>query len=140
MLKKIALALLIVCLLPVYALADPDPIIGAWYVDIEFSEGPKIAETENYIRAIMILTFEESGDISLSEIDYTPNNVEAVSAAICGKWERSGLVGYTTSIIGIGVNDAYIRDGVLYVIIADGVYYGFHRMDHFGWYTELIRK
>ena len=118
-----------------------DPIIGCWYCDWEMTDEISIPGYEDYTRLVMILSFEDSGSIIRSEIDFKGNIAEMSAPATVGKWKYVDKNTYSLSILAIGVEEAYIVGDILYAMAAEkGLYFGYHRMIPLNYYTQLYRK
>lgn len=139
--KTLSLVFILLILFTSISLAEEQNlIIGVWYADIEMKDGPKVPEYEQVIRIVVILTFEENGNITSHEIDYLNTNIESQEPAIIGQWQKMGKY-YITKILGVGENMAYIQDEKLNIKIFDDVtYYAFRKMVPFGWYTDMKAK
>lgn len=118
-----------------------DPLIGVWYFDMEMADGPTMPQWEGYTRFIRIATFEESGDVVGFGVDFRGVITEVSGPYILGKWEKIEGNQYSVSIIGVGTETAYIKDDVLYLIsLEKDTYYGYHKMIHMDWYTQILSK
>lgn len=139
--KKAITALLILsiifCSIPSRC-EETDPIIGCWYANIPLDGEIKIPGYENYIREVLLLTFEKNGDITRCSIDFDGKTPVVSGPAIVGKWSKAEGINYSISIIAAGTSKAYIVGGVLFAMaLVKDVYYGFHKMDTFDWYSEM---
>lgn len=120
---------------------DTDPIIGCWYADMTLNEDIILAGTEEYIRAVMILSFEENNSIISIEIDYDGINANIIGPSVVGKWEKISEGEYSLKILGLGTQTAYLDDDILAAIVATKDYYcNLHKMILFDWYEDLYRK
>lgn len=137
--KRIIPLVLVLLLLSAAALAaDPDPIVGVWYADMVMADAPQLDEYREYIRAVMIMTFEENGNITLKEIDFKGTGFEEQPAAVIGKWEKNNVLTYKTRIVGAGEKIAYLKNDIIYVSVTeDDLHFMFHRMTPFDWYSDL---
>lgn len=118
--------------------ADPDPIVGVWYANMVMADAPQMDEYRDYIRAVMILTFEENGNITFKELDFKGTGFEEPAAAVIGKWEKNNVLTYKTRIIGAGEKTAYLKSDILYAsVTADDVHIMFRRMTPLDWYTDI---
>ena len=135
--KRIAALFITFVLLSAFASADAlDPIIGVWYANIETRDLPQIDGYEDLIRSVMIMTFEENGNITYKSIDFKATTINEEPAAIAGKWENK-LLYYNVSIIGGGEYRSYLRNDILSISFDGQTYYMFRKMVPFDIYNDL---
>lgn len=121
--------------------AEKDPIIGCWYLDMETTADLSLSWEDTYIRAVMLLTFEENGAITRVEIDYTENGPEIIGPAKIGKWEKGEGNKYTLSIVALGIETAHIYgEELLAIAVVKDYYYRFHKMIGFNWFLDILTK
>ncbi len=125
----------------VFPASSDDPIIGCWYCDWELTDEISLPGYEDYTRFVMLLSFEKSGSIIRSEIDFKGTTAEVSGPATVGKWEYSDHNEYSLSIIALGVEKAYIVGDMLYAIAAEKeLYFGYHKMIPLDYYTQMYTK
>jgi len=137
--KNLFCVLLIVALiLPSACFADdPDPITGAWYIMLDYSEYPQSPETNGKNYMFYILVFEESGTISGMSAESTVTTGLFGSASAVGTW--SNVNGkYTVNLIGVGSNSAEFDNDRLLVQMTPNVWYSMQRMNKGDWYSDLV--
>ena len=136
-LMKRFICLLLVCLLfPLVSIADdPDPIVGAWYIMLNYKEYPT-AETEGKNYMIYIMICNEDGTIDGISAESNQSGLTANGSGI-GKWEnRDGT--YAISIIGLGRNPAEFSGDRLLVQMTENIWYSMQRMYFGDWYSDLV--
>ena len=120
--KLLAIILLVAVLLPVIALADPDPIVGCWYIHYDKSVTPELAVNfQDYDRIIAVYCFFEDGTIACLECDVIAGNSTPTYGG-AGKWEKNGTE-YSYSILGFGSGRCFIREGSLYLGLSNNAVY-----------------
>jgi len=136
--KKLLALILILVFLPVVSFADdPDPIVGAWYIMLDYNEIPVSAETAGKEFMFYIVFFDESGTISaVSGESLTSTGLYASGSAI-GTWSKSGEK-YTANMIGIGSNSAEISGDRLYLQMMPNVWYSMQRFHMGSWYSDIV--
>ena len=137
--KRIISVLLIICIVfPVCSFADDqDPIVGAWYIMLDYREGPQMAETAGKTYMFYILFFEGSGNISAVSGEATESFGLTASGSRVGQWVKENGK-YSLSIVGIGTNPAEFSGDRLLVQVTTNVWYSMQRMNLGGWYTDMI--
>ena len=137
--KLITLLLILALLMPATVLADPDPIIGAWYIMLDYREYPETEQTagKNYMMYIMI--FEESGTISGVSAESAQDTGIAAACSAIGTWTNSDGK-YTVNLIGIGSNSAEFIEDRLLVQMTQNVWYSMQRMNLGSWYSDLVYR
>ncbi len=139
--KKLLTVLLILALLPACSLAYEDPIVGIWYFDMDYSDAPDPSYFKNYTNAIFLLHALPTGELARFEIDITQDHKqETLDYTITGKWKRTGSNMYTLSIVGVGENMAFMKDGVLHAILYKDTYTVLHKMIPLDWYNDLYLR
>lgn len=100
--KLITIILVLALLLPAAALAaDPDPIVGYWYMYYDGVAYPEfVSNFGNYDSFLDLYFFAEDGTIMLLENAIKDGSATPTFTS-CGKWEKK-LFSYNFSIIGIG--------------------------------------
>jgi len=138
--KLLAIILLIAVLLPAAALADPDPIVGSWYLCYDKLEAPEMAYTfEGYDKVIVIYNYTEEGYISVLEGDINGMSCSPVFYT-AGKWEKTDT-GYKCSIIGSGEINLILEGDYLFSQIPDSVgYMTMRRIIPLNPYKDVVRK
>ena len=137
--KLITLILILALFLPAAALAaDPDPIVGGWYVSFDYRDSPyKDPSIEGKDYMFYILFFQDDGLISGVSGEHLTESGLTANAAGLGKWSNENGV-YTASIIGLGsINPVFDGDRLL-VEMASSVYYSMRRLEIGSWYTDLV--
>ena len=137
--KLITILLILSLLLPAAALAaEPDPIVGCWYLYIDVEKYPEMRATfgENDIIADMYF-FNSDGTISLLEAAIAGGKCTPTYAA-CGKWS-AGSSGYNVSIMGIGETTMTVSGDDAFIKVANATSYlnmKFRRLVIFNFYTD----
>lgn len=136
--KLITIILILALLLPAAAPAEQqDPILGAWYIMLDYSEYPATAESAGKKYMLYIMIFEEDGTISgISGESLETTGLYANGSAI-GTWQNNGGA-YTVNMIGVGSNAAEFSGDRLLVQMTGNVWYSMQRMNWGGWYTDLV--
>ena len=137
--KLITLLLILALALPALALAEePDPIVGAWYVMLDYTEYPgSTKEIEGRSYKIHIIKFEVDGSFSLiNTIAMQTGEIESMGSKM-GKWEKAEN-GYVLSMYGGGTNKAEFSEGNLLVQVMKEAWYVMHPMIIGDWYTDFI--
>ena len=138
--KLIAIIMIIALLLPATVLADnPDPIVGAWYIMLNYNDMPyedkSGSEGKNYMIYVMI--FEDTGAIS----GISGESLQGIgfygSGTPIGTWVNAGGK-YTASVTGIGVINPAIEGDRLIVQMTTNVYYSMRRIEMGSWEDDLI--
>lgn len=137
--KLIAVALILALLLPAFALAEPDPIVGAWYVMFNYDDIPYTADVGGREYMLYILFFEDDGTVSGATIEALEDNTFSANASVIGKWSSKNGV-YNVSIIGMGESTAELKEDRLIIAAYESVYYSMQRINWSSWYTDLIVK
>ena len=133
--RLITIILILAMLLPAAALADPDPIVGAWYVMLDYRQSPTPDYTgKTYMLYIMI--FEEDGAISCISGEHLATGLYASGSTI-GSWKNeSGK--YSVRVIGIEPGYAEFSEDRLLVQMTTNVWYSMQRMNMGDWDKELV--
>ena len=136
--KKLFCLLLVLLLVPFSTFADdPDPIVGAWYIMLDYTEYPQTADTENKNYMFYMMIFEENGTISgVSGESLKTTGLYASGSAI-GTWSNDNGK-YTFNMIGVGSNAAEFDGDRLLVQMTTNVWYSMQRMNKGNWYSDLI--
>lgn len=139
--KIIISVLLIVCMLvPAVAFADDqDPITGAWYIMLDYREGPQTSQTIGKTYMIYVLFFEESGSISAVSGEIMEATGLTASGTRVGTWVNSNGK-YTVSIVGIGTYPAEFSGDRLLVQVTSSAWYSMQRMNVGNWYTDIVMR
>ena len=136
--KLIAVALVIAMFLPMAALAETDPIVGCWYMNIDLKQYPELKSTYgNFDQIIDIYVFDESGNISGLEAIITDGTSTPTFTGV-GKWEKN-LFGYNVNLIGLGQstmtvngNEAYLKSKTFNISMK------FRRLVNFDPYNDYV--
>lgn len=136
--KLITITLILALLLPVAVLAEaPDPIVGAWYMMLDYRQGPQTAETKGKKLMILIMIFEEDGTLSWITSDSDETNGIVVQGETVGTWSRNGN-NYNVNIIGTGTNRAELTDDRLLVEVMQNAWYTMRPMELGSWYSDVV--
>lgn len=136
--KRFFCLLAVLVLLPFAVIAEEaDPIIGTWYIMLDYTEYPQTAETNGKNYMLYILVFEESGTISGVSAESTNTTGLYGSASAVGTWSNDNGK-YTVNLIGVGSNSAEFDNDRLLVQMTPNVWYSMQRMNKGNWYTDLI--
>ena len=136
--KKLLSVVLLLCLLiPAACAEEQDPITGAWYIMLDYSEYPATAETAGKDYMLYIMIFEPSGRISAVSGESLQTTGLYAYGSTVGTWEKNGDA-YTVSLIGVGINSAEFSGDRLLVQMTENVWYSMRRMDLANWYTDMI--
>ena len=134
--KLIAIILILALLLPAAALAA-DPIEGAWYIMLDYDDGPQTAETADKDYMFYIMIFEPSGTISGVSCEASKTTGLFANGSAVGTWSNNGGK-YTVNVVGIGSNTAEFSGDRLLVQMTENVWYSMQKMNMGGWYTDLM--
>ena len=136
--KKLLSFILILCIfIPAAVAEEQDPIVGAWYIMLDYSEYPASPETAGKNYMLYIMVFEPSGTISgISGESAEATGLAAYGSAV-GTWENTGG-SYIVNLIGVGSNSAEFSGDRLLVQMTENVWYSMRRMDWASWYTDMI--
>lgn len=141
--KRLILILIICCIVACNTLgiSEEDPILGGWYVFINASDLPSSPSIDAVAHAIMVVTFEENGNITFGEVDYGKDGSIAINEPTSiGKWERNGTE-YSSSIVTVGKDKMFFEGDLLYVMLFNNsTYVGLRKMEVFDPYTNIYRK
>lgn len=137
--KLLCLILALAVLIPAAALAaDPDPIVGAWYLTLDYretsSDDPIIAG-KKYM--VYILIFDESGTVYNMVAESNKNLGFYGSCSTAGAWVQSGGT-YVVSLSNIGTCSPTIEDGRLIIRMTENVWYSMRRLEPGSWTDDLI--
>ena len=140
--KKLLIVILAMALLlPAVTLADPDPIVGAWYV---FYDANVHSEVRTWINgcdsSLFIFYFDESGDIYQNTISRTYLNFAPASTQI-GKWAAGTDGHYVISIVGRGETfDAYFdNEDMIAQLGGDQTYFRIRKIVVLNPYVDLMK-
>ena len=135
--KKLLCLLLVFLFVPVFSFADPDPILGAWYIMFDYSEYPASPQTASKNYMIFIIVFEENGVISGISGESTDAAGLTASGSAIGTWKNENG-SYTLNIVGVGSNSGEFSGDRLLVQMAPNVWYSMQRLNLGDWYTDLV--
>ena len=116
-----------------------DPIIGAWYIMLDYRDGPQTAETIGKTYMLYVLVFEESGAISAVSGESTDITGLTAAGSRVGQWVNENGK-YTLSIVGIGTTPAEFSGDRLLVKVTTNIWYSMQRMNLGGWYTDMVLR
>ena len=140
--KLITVILILALFLPAAALAaDQDPIVGAWYIMLDYNEMPfeddGSVTGKNYM--LYVLIFEESGTIS----GFSGESVQGIgfygTGSTLGTWMNVDGV-YAATIAGIGTSRPTIEDDRLILRMAGRVHYSMRRLEIGSWTDDLVYR
>lgn len=137
--KLIAIVLIIALAVPALAMAETDPIVGAWYIMFDYSEYPYTNEVAGKNYMVYIMFFEESGTISGISGESDQSTGLTANGSAIGTWKNSGSF-YNVNLIGIGENKAEFSGDRLLVQMLPNIWYSMQRLNCGSWYTDLIYK
>lgn len=142
--KRFFLFILVLLLFPFSSFSESaDPIVGCWYLFFDCKELNEIIPEsfdKDYTYALIMLVFNENGNILGTEIEYTLSTGKSGNTAYLGKWEKDGS-NYKTSFFANGVEKAWFEDDLLYIcILNSSQYYGFHKMQTLDLYNNIYNK
>lgn len=140
--KLIAFIMILAMLMPAAAMAaDPDPIVGSWYLLYDKSLFPEMASTFNGADiAISVYWFMENGTIMSTE-----NSITGTSGVpkfiTAGRWSKSAD-SYNYGVIGLGEGTALVEDDKILLSLpgSDGYYMVMHRMIPFDPYHDYLMR
>lgn len=136
--KLITITLILAMLMSAAALAEtPDPIVGAWYLMLDYSNAPQTGETKDMKYSVLVMIFEEDGTLSCLSGDSTKTNGLTGQGAAVGTWQKNGGA-YTVNIIGSGSNRAELKDGRLLVEIMQYTWYSMRPLECGSWYSDIV--
>ena len=135
--KLTAVILILVLILPAIAVADPDPIVGAWYIMLDYTQYPSPdAVGKEYMFYIMV--FEEDGTISCVSAESTQDSGLTASGGTMGAWVNNGDNKYIISVLGIGTNKGELEGDRLFFQVTGNVWYSMQRMNMGDWYKDMV--
>lgn len=142
--KRLLALLVVFCLIPLCALGDDtsdNPILGGWYMFLRSKDLPSDPSLENVAQAVMIVTFEENGNITFSELDYNKDgSISTNEPSAVGKWEKDGS-DYVSSILTVGKDKMFFENDLLYIMLFNSsTYVGLRKMEPMDVYTNIYRK
>lgn len=138
-------ALLIICFIVLtcsFGVGETEnPILGGWYIFMNTADLPSDPSLDTIAHAIIIVTFEENGNITSGEIDYCKDGtIETREPTSIGKWNKDGS-DYVSSIVAIGKDKMFFENDLLYVMLFNNsTYVGLRKMDPFDPYTNIYIK
>lgn len=106
------------------ALADQDPIVGAWYTDIQTRDA---SVPGNIVYTLVVLFIEPDGSISYSMVT-TSGQGEALLPGRFASWTYSEGQYLVTNILSNDQFVAYLYGDILYTQFGLHTYTLFHRM------------
>ena len=139
--RLITVILILAMLLPASALAaDPDPIVGSWYMFFDVQKNPEMETLfQEFDRCYIIYTFSDAGIVYCLEND-VKDNTGTPSYATAGKWEKTGTT-YSVSLIGYGTGNAYIKENELFSELygIEDFYFRLRKLIAFDMYNDFAR-
>jgi len=136
--KLITIILAMALILPTAAPAeDKDPIIGAWYIMLDYRDIPETPESAGKNYMIYIMIFDDSGSITGITAEDIQNSGMVAQGAAIGTWSKTDD-GYTVNMIGVGSNRAEFSDDRLLVQMVQNVWYSMQRLNMGSWYNEIV--
>jgi hypothetical protein len=139
--KKALSILLALCLMlaAAAALAETDPIIGGWYIMLDYRDVPYQADVEGKTYMVYLMFFDDDGTISgISGERSTTTGLSALGSSI-GTWSNDNGV-YTANLVGIGAINPTIENDRLIVQMTEGVYYSMRRLELGSWYDDILYR
>lgn len=133
------LFLVFVLCVPFASAEGKDPIIGAWYIMLDYKEGPSVQEAADKNYMIYILFFNDDGTIDGISAEDLQSSGMVVEGASVGKWSNDKGV-YTANIMGIGSSSPTIENDRLLLKMVDNIYYSMRRLDMGDWYTDIVYR
>ena len=136
--KRLIALILAIVLFPVVSLSEePDPIVGAWYIMLDYNEIPVSAETAGKDFMFYIVFFDEDGKISgVSGESLETTGLYANGSGV-GSW--SNVDGkYTVNMIGVGSNSAELSGDRLFLQMLPNVWYSMQRLNMGSWYSDIV--
>ena len=137
--KLITIILTLVLLLPAAALAEKDPIIGGWYITLDYRDIAGTAGAENRAYMIYIMYFEDTGTITGISAESSTSGEFVSQGSVIGNWSRQGD-DYTVNVVGLGETHPTIENGRLIVKMVDTVHYSMRRMEQGSWFTDILYR
>lgn len=117
------------------------PFLGGWYAWMVATEAPNRSAFGDLTKMLLVITFEENGDITMTELDFTGSQIAQYGGTVAGSWVINADGKMITRIIGTGESEALIQDGLLYASLYDtSVLYAFHPFQPLDWYTGIRRR
>ena len=134
--KLIAVILILALLLPAAALAA-DPIMGAWYIMLDYSAYP--ADSGGKSLLLYVLLFDNQGKVFATTTEIMMDNTVNSLGDCVGEWSNNDGV-YTVSLIGIGTSNPTIEDDRLIIKMYENIHYSMRKLDFGSWYTDLVMR
>ena len=118
---------------------EKDPIIGAWYIMLDYEQGPSSPESSDKNYMIYVLFFDEDGTVNALSGEELKSTGFYCQGSPVGKWSND-KGSYTVSIMGFGTDNPTIENDRLLFKVIDSVYYSMHRLDMCDWYTDIVYR
>ena len=139
--KLLSVILILVLILPAATMAAaPDPIVGAWYLSLDYRE----TSTDDPFMAgkkymVYILIFDESGTIYSMVAEANQSYGFYGSCSTAGAWVQAGGT-YTASLSNIGTCNPTIENERLIIRITENIWYSMRRLELGSWTDDLIYR
>ena len=137
--KLLAIILILALLLPAAAMAAMDPIVGVWYIMLDYGEYPD-PSTEGKDIMFYVLLFDSKNVISAVTYERNKDGTMAAQAANMGTWSKNDDGTYTTNMIGAGTLKAVMNGDRLEVQMLEKIWYSMQRMNFGSWYTDILSR
>ena len=136
--KRLLCLFLALVLFPVVSLADdPDPIVGAWYIMLDYKDIPASTETAGKDFMFYILFFDEFGTVSGVSGESLESTGLYANGSGLGNWTKSGEK-YTVNMIGVGETSAELSGDRLLLQMLPAVWYSMQRLNMGSWFSDII--
>lgn len=139
--KRFFCLLFVLIIFPFTVLSETiDPIVGCWYMFIDVNDTSQELIDSGYKYSAILLLFTEDNLILFNETDFTASSGESRTPQKMGKWEKDNDK-YIVSIISVGINEAYLKDQILFACLFNkDQYCVLRKMEQFNVYTDFLRK
>ena len=136
--KRFICLLFVLVLIPIVSFSsDIDPIIGSWYIMLDYNEIPPTADSAGKEYMLFVIIFDETGNISCVTAESLENIGLYANGSILGTWSNNDGK-YIVNMIGVGSNSAEFSDDRLLLQMTPTVWYSMQRLNKGSWYTDII--
>ena len=127
--KLLTIIMILAMLMPAAAVADPDPIVGCWYVSINQDDLKPEGRITGISYEVRVLYFDETGIIKRGVFGFGNSYGlnEYRDPLTVGTWSKNDNGKYTTTYDSITA-ESYIEDDMLYIHYDKKNLLGWHRM------------
>ena len=106
--KLITIIMILAFLLPAAAMAEEDPIVGAWYLYFDSNVSPEFKQNFGNDFIVSVYLFMKDGTILMTETDILDGSSQPMFGS-AGKWSKE-TKDYKYSIVGLGEGKLFLED------------------------------